>query len=82
MTEIFHALVLNLHQPPSNLDSLLDTNDWEVKEILFALDRMPRTLWPYEDVARVHLSMSGSLLESLSHPEFQRKVYGAVKQVE
>lgn len=78
MTEIFHALVLNLHQPPSNLDSLLQTNDWEVKEILFALDRMPRTLWAYEDVARVHLSMSGSLLESLSHPEFQRKVYGAV----
>ncbi len=78
MSEIFHALVLNLHQPPSNLDQLLDANDWEVKEILFALDRMPRTLWPYEDVARVHLSMSGSLLETLSHPEFQRKVYGSV----
>lgn len=78
MSEIYHALVLNLHQPPSNLDDLLDSNDWEVKEILFALDRMPRTLWPYEDVARVHLSMSGSLLETLSHPEFQRKVYGAV----
>ncbi len=78
MSEIFHALVLNLHQPPSNLDQLLEANDWEVKEILFALDRMPRTLWPYEDVARVHLSMSGSLLETLSHPEFQRKVYGSV----
>ncbi|MBL8661124.1 MAG: hypothetical protein JNM75_15405 [Rhodospirillales bacterium] len=78
MTEIFHALVLNLHQPPSNLDHLLESNDWEVKEILFALDRMPRTLWPYEDVARVHLSMSGSLLETLSHPEFQRRVYGSV----
>jgi alpha-amylase/alpha-mannosidase (GH57 family) len=39
---------------------------------------MPRTLWSYEDVARVHLSLSGSLLESLSHPEFQRKVYGSV----
>lgn len=78
MSEIYHALVLNLHQPPSNLDRLLESNDWEVKEILFALDRIPRTLWAYEDVARVHLSMSGSLLESLSHPDFQRKVYGAV----
>ena len=29
---------------------------------------MPRTLWAYEDLARVHLSMSGTLLETLSHP--------------
>jgi Alpha-amylase/alpha-mannosidase len=78
MNEIYHALVLNMHQPPSNLDDLLYTNEWEVKEILFAYDRMPRTLWPYEDLARVHLSMSGTLLETLSHPEFQRKVYGSV----
>ncbi|MFO1128574.1 MAG: hypothetical protein U1E66_09125 [Rhodospirillales bacterium] len=78
MKEIFHALVLNLHQPPSNLDALLDTNAWEAKEILFAYDRMPRTLWPYADIARVHLAMSGSLLETLSHPDFQRKVYGIV----
>lgn len=78
MNEIYHALVLNLHQPPSNLDDLLHTNEWEVKEILFAYDRMPRTLWPYGDLARVHLSMSGSLLETLSHPEFQRRVYGSV----
>ena len=78
MNDIYHALVLNLHQPPSNLDDLLHTNEWEVKEILFAYDRMPRTLWPYADLARVHLSMSGSLLETLSHPEFQRRVYGSV----
>jgi alpha-amylase/alpha-mannosidase (GH57 family) len=76
MKEIYHALVLNMHQPPSNLDELLEQNEWEAKEILFAYDRMPRTLWAYEDIARVHLSMSGTLLETLSHPEFQRKVYG------
>ena len=78
MKEVYHALVLNMHQPPSNLDDLLERNDWEAKEILFAYDRMPRTLWAYEDLARVHLSMSGSLLETLSHPDFQRKVYGIV----
>lgn len=76
---IHHALVLNFHQPPNNLDDLLETNPWEVKEILFAMDRMPRALWGYEDVARVHLSLSGTLLETLSAPEFQRKVYGVVK---
>jgi hypothetical protein len=78
VTEIHHALVLNPHQPPSNLDELLETDEWEVKEVLFAYDRMPRVLWTYEDLARVHLSMSGTLLETLSSPEFQRRVYGIV----
>lgn len=78
MKEIYHALVLNMHQPPANLDSLFENNAWEAKEILFAYDRMPRTLWAYEDLARVHLSMSGTLLETLSHPEFQRRAYGVV----
>lgn len=75
---IFHALVLNMHQPPSNLDMLLGSNPWEVKEILFAYDRMARTLWDYEDIARVNLVMSGTLLETLAHPDFQSRVYGIV----
>jgi alpha-amylase/alpha-mannosidase (GH57 family) len=78
MSEIFHALVLNMHQPPSNLDDLLTHNEWEAKEILFAYDRMPRTLWDYQDVARVHVSLSGTLLETLSHPHFQSRAYGIV----
>jgi len=73
-----HALVLNLHQPSGNLDDLLAHNEWEAKEILFALDRIPRSLWGYEDLARVHLSLSGTLLETLSNPEFQKRVYGIV----
>jgi alpha-amylase/alpha-mannosidase (GH57 family) len=73
-----HALVLNLHQPPGNLEHLLEHATWEAKEILFALDRMPRSLWGWEDLARVHLSMSGTLLETLSSPGFQERVYGFV----
>ncbi|MCB9099614.1 MAG: glycoside hydrolase family 57 [Anaerolineales bacterium] len=79
MDTIFHALVLNLHQPSGNLEYLLEHEEWEAKEILWALDRMPRSLWGYEDIARVHLSMSGTLLETLSSPEFQNRVYGIVK---
>ncbi|MFB1487082.1 MULTISPECIES: glycoside hydrolase family 57 [unclassified Thiocapsa] len=71
-----HALVLNLHQPAGNLEELLDNQSWEAKEILFALDRIPRSLWGHEDLARVHLSLSGTLLETLSNPEFQKRVYG------
>lgn len=39
MSSIHHALVLNLHQPPGNLDALWETQPWEAKEVLFALDR-------------------------------------------
>jgi alpha-amylase/alpha-mannosidase (GH57 family) len=73
-----HALVLNLHQPPGNLQCLLEHKAWEAKEILFALDRIPRSLWGREALARVHLSLSGTLLETLSDPAFQEQVYGIV----
>lgn len=73
-----HALVLNLHQPLGNLQDLLGHQNWEAKEILFALDRIPRSLWGHEDRARVHLSLSGTLLETLSDPAFQQRVYGIV----
>ncbi len=78
MTTTYHALVLNLHQPAGNLQELLEYQPWDTEQILFAMDRMPRTLLPYEDIARVHLSMSGTLLETLTDPEFQQRVYGMV----
>lgn len=79
MSEIHHALVLNLHQPAGNLEHLLEHEPWEVERILCAVDRIPRSLWPYEDIARVHLSLSGTLLETLARPDFQARVYGMVK---
>ena len=78
MNTTYHALVLNLHQPAGNLEELLVDKPWETEQILYAMDRMPRTLWAYEDIARVHLSMSGTLLETLADPEFQERVYGYV----
>jgi alpha-amylase/alpha-mannosidase (GH57 family) len=78
MPTIHHALVLNLHQPPGNLEFLLEHHPWEAKEILFAYDRIPRFLWSYEDVGKVHLCVSGTLLETLSNPGFQQRIYGDV----
>lgn len=75
---IQHALVLNLHQPAGNLDALLHDAPWQTREILEAIDRIPRSLWDYEDVGRVHLALSGTLLETLSDPDFQARVYGIV----
>jgi 4-alpha-glucanotransferase len=79
MRKVFHALMLNFHQPSGNLEHLLETNEWEASELLWALDRMPRALWEYEDLARVHVSLSGTLLETLSNPAFQERVYGIIK---
>ena len=78
MANVSFALVLNLHQPAWNLEDLLQHREWEAKEILWAIDRIPRSLWSYEDVGRVHLSLSGTLLEMLSSPEFQHRVYSMV----
>lgn len=78
MQQAHHALVLNLHQPAGNLQALLESSPWEVHEVLFALDRPPRSLWGKEDTARVHLSLSGTLLETLTDPDFQQAVYGIV----
>ncbi len=78
MDAIDFGLVLNLHQPAGNLDELLDDNEWEAREILWALDRIPRSLWRDEDLGRVHLSLSGTLLETLADAGFQGRVYGTV----
>jgi len=78
MDAIDFGLVLNLHQPAGNLDELLDHNEWEAKEILWALDRIPRSLWADEDLGRVHLAVSGTLLETLADPCFQQRAYGIV----
>src|SRR3990172_5133381 len=76
--QVHHALILNLHQPAQNLDALLAQEPWEAKQILWAIDRIPRSLWGWEDVGRVHVSLSGTLLETLSRPDFQARVYGDV----
>lgn len=78
MRHVSHALVLNLHQPAGNLEDLLAHRDCQAHEILYAIDRIPRFLWNYQDVGRVHLALSGTLLETLSNPWFQQRVYGTV----
>ena len=40
MRKIYHAITLNLHQRPGNLQWLLDNNDWDAREILSARSRL------------------------------------------
>ena len=69
MAEVYHALGLNMHQPLGNLLALHNSNErWEVRQILWCYDRPTRMLEGYEDVARLHLNFSGTLLKQLNEP--------------
>jgi alpha-amylase/alpha-mannosidase (GH57 family) len=64
MPEVYHALGLNMHQPPGNLLALHNSDErWEARQILWCYDRPTRMLEGYEDIARLHMSFSGTLLK-------------------
>jgi 4-alpha-glucanotransferase len=69
MADVYHALGLHMHQPLGNLLALHNSDQaWEAKQILWCYDRPTRMLEGYEDVARLHLSFSGTLLKQLEDP--------------
>ena len=58
-----------MHQPLGNLVELHNSGErWEAKQILWCYDRVTRMLDQYWDVARLHLSFSGTLLKQLEDP--------------
>jgi alpha-amylase/alpha-mannosidase (GH57 family) len=72
MAQVYHALGLNMHQPPGNLISLHNSSEpWEAKQILWCYDRPTRMLEGYWDVARLHMGFSGTLLKQLEDPGVQ-----------
>jgi hypothetical protein len=79
MAEVYHALGLNMHQPPGNLLSLHNSNErWEVRQILWCYDRTTRMIEGYEDVARLHMSFSGTLLKQLEDPGIRETFHDVV----
>jgi 4-alpha-glucanotransferase len=69
MPHIYHALGLHMHQPPGNLLALHNSPEaWEAKQILWCYDRVTRMLEGYQDIARLHMSFSGTLLRQLEDP--------------
>ena len=69
MAEVYHALGLHMHQPPHNLSLLIETNQWEAQQIILCYERPLRYAQRYQDVARVNIGFSGTLLEQLTDPE-------------
>jgi alpha-amylase/alpha-mannosidase (GH57 family) len=75
MAEIYHALGLNMHQPLGNLIALHNSDErWEAKQILWCYDRPTRMLAGYEDVARLHISFSGTLLKQFEDPAIENSL--------
>jgi len=82
MADVYHALGLHMHQPLGNLVALHNSDEsWEARQILWCYDRPVRMLEGYEDVARLHLSFSGTLLKQLEDPGV-RQTFGDIVNIE
>jgi len=68
MAEVYHALGLHMHQPPNNLKLLIETNQWEAKQIILCYERPLRYAHQYKESARLNIGFSGTLLEQLTDP--------------
>jgi alpha-amylase/alpha-mannosidase (GH57 family) len=79
VAEVYHALGLNMHQPLGNLLELYNSSEsWEARQILWCYDRPTRMIEGYEDVARLHMSFSGTLLKQLEDPAVRETFHDVV----
>ncbi len=79
VAEIYHALGLNMHQPLGNLLAVHNSSErWEARQILWCYDRPTRMLEGYEDIARLHMSFSGTLLKQLEDPAVRETFHDVV----
>ena len=69
MEHTFYALGLHMHQPPDNLNLLIETNEWEAQQIIKCYERAARYAHQYKDVACFHVGFSGVLLRQFLDPK-------------
>lgn len=67
---IQHAIGLHLHQPADTLLKLLQQDEGELRRVLLCYERLARHAHKYAHVARLHVALSGVLLEQLRDPAF------------
>jgi len=78
MTAIYHLLGLHMHQPPGNLQFLLDNYDWEARQIILCYDRPLKYAWRCREVAHFCVGFSGILLEQLQDPNIIQRYAGVL----
>jgi 4-alpha-glucanotransferase len=67
-TNLYHALGLHMHQPPRNLERLIQSSPEDAEQIIRCYERAARYTQEYRDSAHLHLGFSGILLEQLLDP--------------
>lgn len=70
--KIYHALGLHLHQPPGNMMTMLHHAEYEGIGVIHAYDRIVKYAHRFKDIARIHVGISGVLIDQLTDPEVQR----------
>jgi alpha-amylase/alpha-mannosidase (GH57 family) len=79
MAQVYHALGLNMHQPLGNLIALHNSDErWEARQILWCYDRPVRMLEGYEDAAKLHMSVSGTLLKQFEDPAIRETFHDVI----
>ncbi len=65
--EFYYAMGLHMHQPPDNLQLLIDHNEWEAQQIIRCYERAARYALKYPKET-FHVDFSGVLLEQFLDP--------------
>jgi len=78
MPAVYHLLGLHMHQPPGNLEFLIDGYEWEARQIMLCYDRPLKYASRYQDVAHFCVGFSGVLLEQLQDPKIVARYAGVV----
>lgn len=77
MASIFHLLGFHMHQPPGNLQLLIESNEWEARQILLCYERPLRYAARFPE-GHFCVGFSGILLEQFQDPEIVRRYAGIV----
>jgi alpha-amylase/alpha-mannosidase (GH57 family) len=80
MPAAFHLMGLHMHQPPGNLEFLINNYEWEARQIMLCYDRPLKYAWRYQDVAHFCVGFSGILLEQLQDPNIISR-YSAIVDI-
>ena len=78
MPAVYHLLGLHMHQPPGNLEFLIDHYEWEARQIMLCYDRPLKYASHYQDVAHICVGFSGVALEQLQDPKIVARYAGVV----
>lgn len=77
MTRVSHLLGFHMHQPPGNLRLLIDSNDWEARQIMLCYERPLKYAALYPE-SRFSVGFSGTLLEQFEDPYIVSRYSGIV----